>query len=328
MKKKDDNSVGSDLPTVDQFEIAVPSKSFASTGEDAHFPEDAREEEAFDTRSNSDVSSITSVSYRAGYYYLRNAKKQSPERKAGESASCCVAPTCSCSWFSCCCCAEAKSELSATVPTSKNSIVMQQKQRKSHPSPSARRAMLLAQQQEMAQSMHARGPVHAGFVHPDAAAAAALTGHSRGMRQSSSRRQSHHRSSSRGRYHPNAMVNPTLLAMEPSRHPLVAAVDPQLMRGGGGMDHPGLQQNHSLFDELSEEEEIPSYGHRRMMMMPEKSKHKSSSKPSWLMRSSGGGGRRREAARGREVVPNHGRDRARSRSRGRGGRRFDRYQMH
>jgi hypothetical protein len=259
MRKKDEDSVGSDLPTVDQFEIAVPSKSFASTGEDAHFPEDTREDEPFDTRSNSDVSSITSVSYRAGYYYLRNAKKQLPEKKGAESTSCCVAPTCSCSWFSCCCCAEAKSEL-ATMPTSKNSIVMQQKQRKSHPSPSARRAMLLAQQQEMAQSMHARGPVHAGFVHPDAAAGAALNGRSRGMRQSSSRRQSHHRSSSRGRYHPNAMVDPTLLAMEPPRHPMAAAVDPQIMRGaGGGMDHPGLQQNHSLFDELSEDTMNPNF---------------------------------------------------------------------
>lgn len=116
-KRLDAETLGSALPTVDQFEIAVPSKSFHSTGSYDYNPSpyapETREDD--DNKSSSDVSSITSVSYRAGYYFLRNTKNKKPLKR---SKSLSFLPTCAqpcnCSWLSCCCCSQAKSEIATS----------------------------------------------------------------------------------------------------------------------------------------------------------------------------------------------------------------------
>lgn len=212
----DDGSVGSDLPTLDQFEIAVPSKSFASMDLGEHdrirlpSPE-SREDRDSENRSTTDISSITSVSYRAGYYYLRNIKNKAPAAKPQSSASC--MPSCSCSWLTCCCCAEAQTELAAqkedtntaiTAPLSKNSLLLDQPRQRND---KARRA----------QSPGRRA------VAPDS------------NRRRQSRDGKNNRQNSSGRRQNTA---------EARESPM----------------HTSIQGTHSLFDELSEDEEKAAYG--------------------------------------------------------------------
>jgi hypothetical protein len=278
-KQGSDDSVGSELPTVDQFEIAVPSRSFASAsvGHD-RFHDESREDDALDNRSCTDISSITSVSYRAGYYYLRNIKnKKAPEKKVKQSG--CV-PSCSCSWLTCCCCAEAKSEIATdaattNAPTSAKNSLIAQKSRKYHTS-AGRKA-----------KMAARGrPPQTGLGYPP--------------------QNVHRGSASRGRYNARESI---------LRDPADRPQPPIPIQNDERMMYPVLKRNHSLFDELSEEEELPVYGQKRRPQQQVKSR-KNKSK-AWLMRASGVGG---------QDYYGNNRDRPRSRSRGRNSRgRVERY---
>ena len=221
-----DDSIGSELPTLDQFEISVPSKSFASAvsvGDQLNeLPFDSREEDEFDNRSTSDISSITSVSYRAGYYYLRNVKKKMPEKKKHSgclpSCSCTACMPCGCSWLTCCCCSEARSELAVTDTTSKPSMIahsqLREKMRKAHRSPGRR---------SVAPPGH---PAHGalGYPHyPGSSGSRRMNSNDRGYTMPSERR--------------SKTEQPT------SKHE-----DDNRM-------YPSIKRNHSLFDELSEAEE-------------------------------------------------------------------------
>lgn len=246
----DNDSIGSELPTLDQFEIAVPSKSFASEHHD-EYPLDAREEEddGADDRSNTDISSITSVSYRAGYYYLRNIKKKTPEKKHSgclPSCSCVACMPCSCSWLTCCCCSEAKSELAATAATSKPTILAQAQ---------------LRDKVRKAQSPGRRSvlpPGHPAHGHP-------------GYPQ-------HYPGGSSRRMNPPATNRRYNMASERNnnvhRRSLIHEDD-------NGM-YPTIKRNHSLFDELSEEEEKKAYGGQRGRHQ-QHNKKKNKQKP-WLRR--------------------------------------------
>lgn len=222
--KREDASVGSDLPTLDQFEIAVPSKSFASNSFGASDPPlESREDQEDDDRSRSDISSITSVSYRAGYYYLRSIKnkKEATAKSSGclPSCSCAACMPCSCSWLTCCCCREAKSELAAaasgmeaTATTTTNSIL-------DHPPPHHPSVRAKARK---AQNAGRRA------ICPD--------GQPKRGRKSSGR-----------------------------RHKIVEEVASPV---------PEIKRDHSLFDELSEEEEMRAgYGGHRRQAPPSSQYH-------------------------------------------------------
>jgi hypothetical protein len=282
-----DDTVGSDLPTLDQFEIAVPSKSFASVSVGDHnndFPPDSREDDG-DNRSTGDISSITSVSYRAGYYYLRNVKNKTPEKPKHSgclpSCSCASCMPCSCSWLTCCCCSEAKSELVADAAASKPSLITNSQMREK-----ARRA----------QSPGRRSTLPPGHPVANGPLGYPANYHGSGQRRSGS---------SDRRY---AMAGERSSNMH------------QLSPIGGECD--SIKRNHSLFDELSDEDErTPGYGGQRSRQ-PQYNQKKNKQK-AWLR------GRAGSAAAGHGVYGQSqeygARDRAgRSRSRGRG-RRVDQY---
>ena len=287
-KDRSDSSVGSDLPAHDQFEIAVPSKSFASAdlGEENRIkiPHlESREDRDAENRSTTDISSITSVSYRAGYYYLRNLKKtKDMENKKSSgcgsgclpSCSCASCMPCNCSWLTCCCCAEAKTELatqkttaatemsSTAKPISQNSLLLDPAPPRPRPSSS-----------DKARHSHGSG---------------------RGRSSSKGRR----RSGSNRRF---------------------AMPDHDNSKGERDSPmYPSLHGNHSLFDELSEDEEMVNKNkggcrqqqpsQRKLSYHQQQQSQRKSHKKNWLHR--------------RGVTANNdpgytGGQRARSRSRGR-----------
>ena len=282
----DGGSVGSDLPTLDQFEIAVPSKSFASVslGDQDPInlpPRDSREDHDADNRSTTDISSITSVSYRAGYYYLRNIKNKAPEQKPKSglcgsgclpSCSCAACMPCSCSWLTCCCCAEAKTELATqtntaiTAPLSKNSLLLDQPPR----------------QRDKARK--SQSPGRRAMAPPDA----------------KDRRHRQHG------VHSNRRSGSSSKRMSSNRRYIM----PDTQMDDAGRDspmYPSVKGNHSLFDELSEEEEMAGYA-KRGRQQPQQYQIKGNKK-TWL--------HRRGGATNEPEYSNSG-QRARSRSRGRG----------
>lgn len=231
---RSDSSVGSDLPADDQFEIAVPSKSFASTdlGEENRIkiPHlESREDRDAENRSTTDISSITSVSYRAGYYYLRNLKKtkdleQNKSSGCGNgclpSCSCASCMPCSCSWLTCCCCAEAKTELATqktTVTTEMSSTAK----------PVSQNSLLLDQ-----------APPRSRPKQKSSDKARKSNGSGRG------------RSSSRGRRRSGS-----------NRRFAMPDHDSRQDERDSPM-YPSLHTNHSLFDELSEDEEMANKNKR------------------------------------------------------------------
>ena len=263
---KEDASVGSDLPTLDQFEIAVPSKSFASFDQGSRkrnilpLSPEGREDD-LDADNRSGISSITSVSYRAGYYYLRNLNKRNVSVEDKPKSGFCgtgSAPGCSCSWMTCCCCAEAKNELATqntemSAPLSKNSLLLDQ-------SPAA---------------PHSRAGINA----------------SRGRSQSPGRRavkpgSSYRRypSHSRGREGPPPRPNSARSRRRSSSRSRRMVAPPPVQNGGlESPMPPSIMGNHSLFDELSEDEEMYSKMNRRRQ---KRSPYHAipNTKKSWLMR--------------------------------------------
>jgi hypothetical protein len=286
----DNDSVGSELPTLDQFEIAVPSKSFNNSSVGDHeYSAEGRDEDAFDNRSTTDISSITSVSYRAGYYYLRNIKKKPTEKKFKQTGclpySACQ--PCSCSWFSCCCCAEAKHEL-ATAAVANNTHIMM-----GHPPPSSR-----DKHTRRLDRVGRRGLVNQGLP------SAAYT------------QQQH------APVKNNYNGHPRLGSAGPVRYTMAGGEQhamPPVADDGKGGGFPAIKSNHSLFDELSEEEEMlyaAQLRGRQKLHQQLTQRRSSKNKNNWLPR-----GRASAAGTGYGAAPQDfaTRDKSgRSRSRGRG----------
>jgi hypothetical protein len=222
----DNDSVGSELPTLDQFEIAVPSKSFNTSSIGDHEDSaEARDEDAIDNRSATDISSITSVSYRAGYYYLRNIKKKPAERKL-KQAGCLpyACQPCSCSWFTCCCCAEANHEL-ATAAVANNTHIMM-----GHPPPSSRDKHTRKLDRVGRRGIVNQGPPSVAY------------------------KQQQHAPNKN-----NYNGHPRLGSAGPVRYTMAGGVQHTMRTvadDGKGGDFAAIKSNHSLFDELSEEEEM------------------------------------------------------------------------
>ena len=260
----EDYSVGSELPTLDQFEIVVPSKSFnnSSVGDHQHSPE-TRDEDVIDNRSATDISSITSVSYRAGYYYLRNIKKIPTERNFKQNGclplcNCAACQSCSCSWLMCCCCAEAKHELATAAAANKHTIS--------------------GEQPLSLRDKHSRNLDRPGQ----------RSLRTQGHLQSAAFRQEHqHQDQPLSKKHHKG--HPKLGLASPARYSM-AVGDQHAMsdvaEDAKGM-YPAIKSNHSLFDELSEEEEMYASltrGRKNQQLRQHKQKRKSRNKKNWLSR--------------------------------------------
>ena len=288
---REDDSIGSDLPTLDQFEIAVPTKSFATSVSDAdhrhQYEPEGRDDDDGDNRSFTDISSITSVSYRAGYYYLRNVKNRAYERNRHTEClpgcSCSTCMPCSCSWLSCCCCYEAKSELAAA---NRQRMMMnsqlRDKARKAH-SPGRRSGY--PSQGHPSQGHQALGPL--------------------GYPQYQSGRDRRRTSSHSQRYAMSSGID------QPSQPP-----EDEYM-------YPSLQRNHSLFDELSEDGEKRRFGGqkgRNQQLSQKKNKQKN-----WLRGRTGATG---AYVAPQEYGTREKSSRNRSRGRGRQAERYDHHKLH
>jgi hypothetical protein len=289
----DNDSVGSELPTLDQFEIAVPSKSFNNSSVGDHeYSAEARDEDAMDNRSTTDISSITSVSYRAGYYYLRNIKKKPAERKLKQTGCLPSCQPCSCSWFTCCCCAEAKNELAATAAVANNTHIIL-----GHPPLSSR-----DKNTRKMDRPGRRGLVHHGQL-PNAT-----------YRQQQQKQHAPDKNNYNG--------HPRLGSAGPVRYSMTGGDQramPTVADDGKGEAFPAIKSNHSLFDELSEEEEMyaaQQRGRQKQQQQLKQRKISSKNMNIWLPRGRAAGAALGYGAEPRDYATREKSSRNRSRGRG------------